>query len=188
MKTQSTSKLLRESGNITAEAIAAHLGMVPIPHEGPLFAAAYKGGTLAGESGNRQERKAAYSAIYTLITAERFSAMHRLKSDELWHFYGGTPLELLLLYPDGRSDVVVLGPALLEREYPLFRVPAGVWQGARLVEASVGSYALVGNTLAPAFDYSDYEPGVREELMARYPDRAEQIKALTRDESVRRHH
>ncbi len=170
-----------------AAKLAAHLGMAAIPHEGPLFVRTYEStepfGTLPPRyAGTRP----AYNAIYALITPGNFSALHRLATDELWHFYRGSPLELLLLHPGGRSEIVIIGPDVLGGQHPQFRVPRGVWMGARLLAPSPGGYALIGNNLTPGFDYADYDPGYRAELIAAYPDRADIITGLTRADSIHR--
>jgi predicted cupin superfamily sugar epimerase/mannose-6-phosphate isomerase-like protein (cupin superfamily) len=174
-------------GPDTAAKLAAHLGMAAIPHEGPLFVRTYESGEPFGALPPRYAGpRPAYNAIYALITPENFSALHRLATDELWHFYRGNPLELLLLHPGGRSEIVILGPDVLGGQHPQFRVPRGVWMGARLLAPQPGAYALIGNNLTPGFDYADYDPGYRTELIAAYPDRAEIIAALTRADSISR--
>lgn len=175
------------TGSDLAARLAAHLGMAAIPHEGPLFVRTYEAtepfGTLPPRyAGTRP----AYNAIYALLTPENFSALHRLATDELWHFYRGSPIELLLLHHGGRSETVVLGPDVLGGQRPQFCVPRGVWMGARLLAPQPGAYALIGNSLTPGFDYADYDPGYRAELIAAYPDRAEIITALTRADSIHR--
>ena len=75
--------------------------------------------------------------------------MHRLKTDEVWHYYGGAPLELTLLYPDGRGATVVLGPDIFKDQQPQFVVPRGVWQGARTLGAPADAYTFFGTTMAP---------------------------------------
>lgn len=171
----------------STEKLAARLGLAPIPHEGPLFVRTYESAEPYGALPPRYTGpRLGYNAIYALITEEKFSALHRLATDEIWHFYGGAALELLLLHPGGRSEIVVLGADVLGGQHPQFRVPRGVWQGARLLAAQPGAHALVGNTLAPAWHEADYEPGYRAELIAAYPDRAGLITALTRDDSIHR--
>ncbi len=170
-----------------AARLAAHLGMAAIPHEGPLFVRTYESAESFGPLPPRYVGpRPGYNAIYALITPENFSALHRLATDELWHFYRGSPLELLLLHPGGRSDTVIIGPDVLGGQHPQFRVPRGVWMGARLLAPQPGAYALIGNNLTPGFDYADYEPGYRAELIAAYPDRAAIITALTRADSIHR--
>jgi predicted cupin superfamily sugar epimerase/mannose-6-phosphate isomerase-like protein (cupin superfamily) len=121
-----------------------------------------------------------------LVTRADFSAMHRLRTDEVWHFYGGDAAELLLLHADGRSEVVRLGADTLAGEQVQFVVPAGTWMGARPAREAEDAYSFFGCTLAPGFDYGDYEPGYREELVAGWPEAAALIVALTRPEYVRR--
>ncbi len=124
------------------------------------------------------------TAILYLLTSDpdSFSALHRLPTDEVYHFYLGDPVEMLLLHPDGRSQMVTLGPDVLGADKVQFVVPRDVWQGSRV--APGGSWALLGTTMAPGFEFVDYEGGDREELVARYPEAAERIRALTRERSL----
>jgi predicted cupin superfamily sugar epimerase/mannose-6-phosphate isomerase-like protein (cupin superfamily) len=167
-----------------AAELIAHLAMAKIPVEGAWFKVTY-GSSIRLPAEVLPPRygaaRAAGSAIYALVTREDFSALHRLKTDEIWHFYQGDPIELLLLYPDGRSDTLVLGPDVVAGMRPQFAIPAGTWMGARPVKATADAYALFGCTLAPGFDYADFEPGYRDELQRQYPDRRELIAQLTRD-------
>jgi hypothetical protein len=104
--------------------------------------------------------------------------MHRLQTDEVYHFYLGDPVELLLLKPEGASEVVLLGPDLEAGERPQAVAPRGAWQGARVRPG--GRLALLGTTMAPAWEPDDFELGEREALTRQYPGRAELIRALTR--------
>lgn len=168
-----------------AQALTEGLGMERIPHEGAWF-------TLTHVSDERlstnlppryESPRALYSAIHTLVTAQDFSAMHRLRTDEFWMFYEGAAMEVLLLYPDGRGEVKILGDAVLAGQHRQLLVPRDTWMGARIIEGGPG-YALFGNILAPGFDYADYEPGYRDALTAEYPEFAELIQALTRADSI----
>ncbi len=118
------------------------------------------------------------TAIYYLLDRTTFSGLHRLKSDETYHFYLGDPVEMLMLHPDGRGEVVVLGTDLAAGHHPQHTVPAGVWQGSRL--AGDGQYALMGTTMAPGFDRADFEGATKGQLEARYPTFGPLIDALTR--------
>lgn len=118
--------------------------------------------------------RAAYSSIYYLLTKNSFSHMHRLKTDEIYHFYLGDSMELLLLYPDGHTEIKILGTKLSEGQLPQILVPAGVWQGSRVVDG--GEFSLVGTTMAPAYTDRDYEHGDWEELCKKYPEAEEKIK------------
>ncbi len=107
-----------------------------------------------------------------------FSAFHRLRSDEIYHFYLGDPLEITLLYPDGTSRQVILGQDIFHGQQLQLVVPHGAWQGTRL--ASGGRFALIGTTMAPGYTDADYEHGDRETLLAQYPHERERILAMTR--------
>ncbi len=167
-----------------AQKIIHHLKMANIPHEGPWFLETHKSpDIIEGVLATRYpETHYAYTAIYAMITDQDFSAMHKLKTDELWHFYEGGPLELLLLHPDGSGETVILGSDLLNGEHPQYLVPAGVWMGAIPMGKGEYSYSLIGNTLSPGFEYEDYTPGERDTLINEYPDFAEAITARTRTE------
>jgi len=118
------------------------------------------------------------TAIYYLLTAETFSEMHRVPTEEVFHCYLGGPVRMLQLFPGGAGREVVIGPDVTAGQHPQLVVPAGVWQGSR-VEPGV-DYVLLGATMAPGFDYADYEQGRRGELIGLYPAFAEQIRQLTR--------
>jgi uncharacterized protein len=151
-----------------AELIEA-LELVPHP-EGGFFAETYRSARSAGG-------RSLGTAIYFLVTAESPSRMHRVASDEIWHFYRGDALEMLQLDPGGASRIVAIGPRIVAGERPQVLVPAGVWQGVRV--APGGRYALVGATVTPGFDFADFQMGNRAELIAKYPDRAALVAALT---------
>jgi uncharacterized protein len=134
----------------TVEALRALLGLVPHPIEGGFFTETYRSADLLpGDTLPARYRgpRAAATAIYYLLTPETFSAMHRLGSDEIFHFYLGDPVEMLQLAPDGSHRVVVIGPDLEAGQRPQVVVPRGVWQGARLRPG--GRLALLGTTVAP---------------------------------------
>ena len=118
------------------------------------------------------------TAIYFLLTSDTFSALHRLRTDEIFHFYLGDPVEMLHLHPDGTGASLLLGSAPHEGMRPQVVVPAGVWQGARM--AGEGRFALMGCTVAPGFEFEDFELGSREALTREYPGFGETIRALTR--------
>lgn len=118
------------------------------------------------------------TAIYYLLEAGTFSEMHMLASDEIFHFYLGDPVEMLQLYPDGGSAVFTLGPDLAAGQHVQLTVPAGVWQGTRLV--GDGKVALLGCTVTPGFDFADYRNASAQELIAKWPLEAERIRKLTR--------
>ncbi len=166
--------------------LISHYHMQRLAPEGPWFTLTYQsddsleGSALPGRYAGRTH--AAGSAIIALETARDFSALHRLQTDEVWHFYGGSPLELLLLYPDGHGQKVVLGANVLAGEVPQFTVPRGVWQGSAPRGTSAQRYSLFGDQLSPAFLYEDFEMGYRDALQKQYPSFAHDIQRLTRAE------
>jgi predicted cupin superfamily sugar epimerase len=166
---------------LTVEALRALLGLTPHPVEGGYFVETYRSAErLPGAAlpSRYAGARALGTAIYYLLTPETFSAMHRLASDEIFHFYVGDPVEMLQLWPDGSHRVVVIGPDLEAGERPQVIVPRGIWQGARLRPG--GRLALLGTTVAPGFDYADYETGRRADLLASHPGAQALITALTR--------
>jgi predicted cupin superfamily sugar epimerase len=157
------------------------LGLVPLEGEGGWFSETYRASQTvpAGAPGTgRTGDRSLATAIYYLLTPETFSAMHRLRSDEVFHFYLGDPVEMLQLLPGGEGRMVVLGTDLGAGMRPQVVVPRGVWQGTRLLAG--GRLALLGTTVSPGFDPEDYEQGDRDLLVAAYPDFRERITALTR--------
>jgi predicted cupin superfamily sugar epimerase len=104
--------------------------------------------------------------------------MHTLDSDEIFHFYLGDPVEMLQLHSDGSSALFTLGPDLAAGHHVQLVVPAGVWQGTRLI--GDGKVALLGCTVTPGFDFADYRSGTYAELAGKWPMEAARIKALTR--------
>src|SRR5205085_1986173 len=132
----------------------------------------------AGLPARYGKNKASASAIYYLLTADTFSALHRLPTDEIFHFYLGDPVLMLQLLPGGEGRFSTLGPEVLRGQCPQVVVPAGAWQGSYLVPG--GNFALLGTTMAPAFDLADYEAGDRAALVGHYPAFADEIERLTR--------
>ena len=170
----------RGSG-LSVEEIKRLLGLQPLEPEGGFFAETYrsqrrifKGG--AGSDGLGYAALA--TAIYYLLTPDQISALHRLPADEIYHFYLGDPVELLLLPSEGDGEVIRLGAGLAAGERPQVVVPAGVWQGARL--AAGGRFALLGTTVSPGFEFADYEDADAEELARAHPVWSDLIRALAR--------
>jgi uncharacterized protein len=167
--------------SLTAARLIQLLNLEPLPIEGGFFRQTY----LAPEtfepstpSSRTPGPRSACSAIYYLLHGDNFSALHRLKTDELYHFYLGDPVELLLLYPDGSTQHPILGPDLEAGQYLQFLLPQGVWQGSQLLPG--GSFGLLGTTMAPAYTQDDFELGQRDTLIQLYPSQAKRITQLTR--------
>jgi uncharacterized protein len=163
---------------MTADQVKAWLGLVPLEREGGWFAETYRARAWVPAAVPGSGERSLATAIYYLLTPGTFSALHRLRADEVFHFYLGDPVEMLMLEPDGRGHVVRLGIDLASGMRPQVVVPAGVWQGSRLSPG--GAFALMGTTVSPGFDPADFELGSRAALLAAYPDQHDRIIALTR--------
>jgi predicted cupin superfamily sugar epimerase len=168
---------------MTARDLIEYLGLKPLSFEGGYYRETWRADEAVPPSGLPPRYSAARAlgtAIYYLLTDEpgQFSALHRVASDEVFHFYLGDPVEMLLLSPAGNAREIMLGPKILDGQLVQYVVRRGVWQGARL--ASGGRFALLGATVAPGFDFQDFELGKRDELVRQYPEHAQLIRALTR--------
>lgn len=157
----------------TAAEIVRLLKLEPLDQEGGYFRRTGESSTVLPGG------KRAWSMIYSLITPEGFSALHRLAADEIWCFHAGDPLESLRLRPDGSGEWVKLGLNFAHGERPQDVVPAQTWQGTRL--AVGGRWALVTCVVAPEFVWSDFELGSRKTLIATYPGFANGIRELIRE-------
>ncbi len=120
----------------------------------------------------------ASTAIYFLVDGSNFSAFHRLQSDEVWHFYAGSALIIHVIAPDGPASEILLGDDPESGESFQCVVKAGCWFGARVRDSK--SFALVGCTMAPGFDFEDFELATRAELTGLFPQHRELIERLTR--------
>ena len=147
-----------------AEQWISLLGLEPLEHEGGLF--------------RQMHLDEHSSAIYYLLVDPDFSALHALGSVEVYHWYAGAPLQLLLLHPDGRVEEPILGPDAGAGQRPQLVVAPGVMQGS----SSTGSWSLIGTTMSPPFDWNGFKLGEREALQQQYPSAHERIGVLTRHE------
>ncbi|MCH2621446.1 MAG: cupin domain-containing protein [Actinomycetota bacterium] len=148
----------------TPEEISQLLGLEPLPHEGGMWTQ-----TLKDSSS---------TAIYYLLSENDFSAMHKLESDEVYHYYAGDPARMLLLNPDGSIDEPILGSDLEAGERPQVIVGSGVWQGS----STTGNWTLLGTTMSPPYSQDNFHLGDRQELVTNWPDAHKRIHELTRDE------
>jgi hypothetical protein len=167
---------------MTAEDVKKLLGLQPHPREGGWYVRTYEAAELVAAAafvdGRYAGERRTGTAIYYLLEAETFSEMHRLQSDEVFHFYMGDAVEMLQLREGGRGATIVIGNDLLRGQRPQVVVERGVWQGSRLVKG--GRWALLGCTVSPGFEFEDYEAGDGAKLSARWPEVAVEIAALTR--------
>lgn len=161
------------------------LNLQPLPGEGGMYCVSYVSADRvpleALPERYAREEKPFCSAIFYLLTGDpdSFSALHRLPTDEIWHFYLGDPVEMTLLLEDGTSRQVVLGQDVLSGQKLQFAAPHSAWQGTRVLPG--GRFALLGTSMAPGYTSSDFEIGDRAELLAEYPHAQEHILALTRE-------
>ena len=118
------------------------------------------------------------TAIYFLLTSDTFSAFHKINQDEMWHFYKGSPLTLHMISPEGDYSKVSIGNNIENDEVLQFVVPATYWFAAEVIADN--SYALVGCTVSPGFDFRDFEMPNRETLIALFPQHSNVITKLTR--------
>lgn len=173
---------------ITAEDVKRILGLQPHPREGGWYVRTYESDELlvpsAFAAGRYPGPRRTGTAIYYLLEPHTFSEMHRLRSDEVFHFYAGDPVEMLQLAaddngaPKGPGSRIVIGKDLLAGERPQAVVGRSIWQGSRLVPG--GRWALLGCSVSPGFEFEDYEDVPRRDLLDRWPGWHDLITALTR--------
>jgi hypothetical protein len=168
--------------NLSAEQVIESLRLRPLPQEGGWFRETWRGFDLpVGTVPGLTSVHAVGTAILYLVTEAAFSAMHRLPTDEVFHFYGGDPADQLHLLPNGEGQMIRLGSDLAAGQWPQVVAPAGVWQGTRPAAGGRHGYALLGTTMAPGYAPQDYEHGTRGDMVAGWPAWAEEIVRLTRD-------
>lgn len=119
------------------------------------------------------------TSIYFLLTSDEFSAFHRIKSDETWHFYSGQTITIHMIDENGNYSTVRLGSNPDNKEVFQFTIPHGTWFAASVEGAD--SYALVGCTVSPGFHYDDFKLGKREDLVRLFPEHVEIINKLIRE-------
>jgi len=165
----------------TAEKIIEFLGMKPLPEEGGYYVETYRCSEKippAALPARYSDARSFGTAILYLLTAETFSSMHRVRSDEIYHFYLGDPVTMLQLHPDGSSEVITLGRQIFSGQQVQVTVPKNSWQGSFVNKG--GEFALMGTTVAPGFEFADFELGQRGELLKQYPNKRDLIIKLNR--------
>jgi predicted cupin superfamily sugar epimerase len=162
---------------LNSEDVIATLGLLPHP-EGGHYAETFRAAALPFELPERGSRSAS-TAIYFLLRAGEFSALHVVSSDEIWHHYLGDALELHCFDAGGAHRRTLLGPELLAGERPQHVVRAGELQAAR-VSGGLHGFALCGCTVAPGFDFADFDMPARTRLLERLPQHRALVTALTR--------
>jgi hypothetical protein len=155
-----------------AQRIIETLGLAPLEPEGGWFRETWR------DPRRDADGRSLGTAILYLITAGTCSTMHRVRSDEVFHFHLGDPVECLLLEPGAGGRRLALGPDLAAGQRPQIMVPRGAWQGHRLYPG--GRWALLGCTMAPGFEFADFEGGDPAALVREFPAFAEDIRARSR--------
>ena len=162
------------------------LGLEPLPEEGGWYREVYRSAESipADALPDRFDGPRCFATqIYYLLGSDEFSAFHRIRQDETWHFYEGSPLTLHTLGPEGTYAQVCLGRDVPDEQFQ-FTVPAGTYFAATVDHAAnageAATYALVGCTVAPGFEFADFEAPPRADLLAQYPEHAAIIHRLTR--------
>lgn len=117
------------------------------------------------------------TCIYFLLTSDKFSSFHRIKQDEIWHFYDGSPIRLHIISEAGEYSYHLIGRDFSKGEVPQFIVPGGCWFAAEVINKN--DYSLVGCTVSPGFSFEDFELKNRKELVSLYPNLEEVISRLT---------
>ena len=118
------------------------------------------------------------TSIYFLMTSENFSAFHKINQDEIWHFYKGTALKLHMISPDGKYSFVNIGSDFQNNDVFQFTVPAKHYFAAEVIKKN--SFAFVGCTVAPGFDFDDFYLPKRDELLNQFPNHKDIITKMTR--------
>lgn len=162
----------QEGGSMpTAEEIIKKLDLKPLPEEGGYYRETYRSegdGLPAKDYGiNADTNRSVSTAIYYLVTPDNFSSIHRVKSDEVFHFYAGDSVEMIQFDELGKLERFTLGDDVMSGELPQIVVPKHFWQALRLKEG--GSWALFGTTVAPGFEFEDFEIGTRQEMLKQFP-------------------
>lgn len=118
------------------------------------------------------------TGIYFLLSSDNFSAFHRIKQDEMWHFYQGSPLIVHVIYPDGNYVAHEVGMDIEQNQFPQLVVPAGCWFASSVKNPN--SYSLVGCTVSPGFDFKDFELADKAQLITSFPEHSAVIEKYTR--------
>ncbi len=149
--------------------------------EGGYYKEVYRAGELIlpdGLPGRYDKPRAFSTSIYFLLEGKQFSAFHRLKTDELWHFYDGSSLRIYMINEENNLHEIILGKDLNNREKFQAVIKKNSWFAAELIDKN--SFALIGCTVAPGFEFSDFELGKKDQLLEKYPRYKNLIEQLTK--------
>ncbi len=165
---------------LTVQQLVQQFNMLPHP-EGGYYKETYRSAESIPQAAlpvRFNEKKYFSTAIYFLLEQGNFSAFHRIKSDECWHFYAGETLLVYVLYPNGNLTITRLGNDIINGDTFQFVVPANCWFASEPAEQT--NFSFVGCTVAPGFDFTDFELAKADELIAEFPAHVSIIKRLCR--------
>jgi len=169
-------------GNMTAKEVIEKFDLKPLPEEGGYYRETYRSAerdTPNPVFGFASEKPRHIStAIYFLVTPESFSALHRIKSDEIFHFYGGDAVEMIQIDPEGHVKNIILGSDFRNGEVPQVVVPKGHWQALKVKQG--GQWGLMGTTVAPGFEFEDLEVMDRDSALVSFPHHESEVMKYTR--------
>jgi predicted cupin superfamily sugar epimerase len=176
-----SNRLIKEITKLMSpsQKVIKELDLVPHP-EGGYFKETYRSiGEINQDSlGQNYNGKRHFSTcIYFLLTSDKFSALHRIQQDEIWHFYDGSSIRLHIISESGIHTTHLIGRDFDKGEVPQFVVPGGCWFAGEVVEQD--AYSLIGCTVSPGFDFKDFELQSRKDLVSLFPDQEEPITRLT---------
>lgn len=174
---------------MTANEIIEMLDLRPLPEEGGYYRETYRSNIPSVPARtygiNSDTNRNVSTAIYYLVIPESFSALHRVKSDEIFHFYSGDPVEMIQIDQRGNLQRLTLGNDIAAGQSPQVVVPHGVWQALRLKDG--GKWALMGTTVAPGFEFEDFEVGERESMLQQFPQHRDDIIRFSREPHEKAH-
>lgn len=173
----------------TAEDVIRQLDLKPLPEEGGYYRETYREADIAVPARSvgidSPTNRVASTAIYYLLVPQSFSALHRIKSDEIFHFYSGDPVEMIQIDALGNLTTYTLGANIFKGEIPQVVVPKGAWQALRLKPG--GAWALMGTTVAPGFEFEDFEVGERQSMLNQFPQHRDAIIKFSRGPNEKAH-
>lgn len=159
---------------MTAKDIIDKLQLKPHP-EGGFYSETYRSAERI--TNNYGNKRSVCTAIYYMLEKEDRSHFHRIKSDELWFFHAGEPLEIVMLQ-NGEIKTILLGNNIQNGEVPQAIIPANTWFAAKIKNGK--GFSLVSCTVAPGFDFEDFELAKRDDLIQQYPNLKKIIEEFTR--------
>ena len=164
---------------LSANEVIQKFGLVPLPEEGGFYKQTFKDSmkALGDTFSDKNEKRSLSTCIYYLVTESEFSGLHSVKSTEIFHFYAGDPVRMVQIRHDGKLDEIIIGNNIAKGEVPQVIVEPYVWQGTKLLPG--GSWALMGCTVSPGFEFEDFINGNRDELTEKFPQHRSVIKEFT---------